>query len=133
MTTTTTTTQPPAVDWLSLVEESSPGIYSFDLFSPIFCQMMTEEIHNFESSSLPRRRPNTMNNYGLIINEIGLEPLMTQLLNTIIAPMCAALYPTERIVQELDHHHTFVVEYKKDGGDRGLDMHHDSSEATLNV
>ena len=33
-TTTTTTSPSTAVDWLSLVEESSPGIYSFDLFSP---------------------------------------------------------------------------------------------------
>ncbi len=132
-TTTTTTSPSTAVDWLSLVEESSPGIYSFDLFSPTFCHMLAEEINCFETTALPRRRPNTMNNYGLITNEIGLEPLVTQLLNKIIAPMCAALYPTESIVQQLDHHHTFVVEYKKDGGDRGLDMHHDSSEATLNV
>jgi len=133
-TTTPTPPSPPAtVDWLSLVEESSPGIYSFDLFSPTFCHMLAEEINCFETTSLPRRRPNTMNNYGLITNEIGLEPLVTQLLNNIIAPLCAALYPTESIVQQLDHHHTFVVEYKKDGGDRGLDMHHDSSEATLNV
>jgi len=136
-TSTTTTPTPPSppatVDWLSLVEESSPGIYSFDLFSPTFCHMLAEEINCFETTSLPRRRPNTMNNYGLITNEIGLEPLVTQLLNNIIAPLCAALYPTESIVQQLDHHHTFVVEYKKDGGDRGLDMHHDSSEATLNV
>lgn len=33
----------------------------------------------------------------------------------------------------LDHHHSFIVQYKHDGGDAGLDMHHDAAEVTLNV
>jgi hypothetical protein len=31
------------------------------------------EVEHFQRSGFPVRRPNSMNNYGLIINEIGLE------------------------------------------------------------
>ena len=39
----------------------------------------------------------------------------------------------EVFADSLDHHHSFVVAYAKEGGDQGLDMHHDASEVTLNV
>eukprot|EP00966_Prymnesium_polylepis_P252490 5837295-Prymnesium_polylepis.1 len=62
-----------------------------------------------------------------------MEPIMTELLRRVIAPLAAALYPREPFVSSLDHHHSFVVAYKYDGGDKGLDMHHDASEVTLNA
>ena len=114
--------------WLDLVEEISPGIYAFDLFTPALCELLVTEVDAFEATDLPRRRPNTMNRLGLVVNEIGLEPLMTELLQRLIAPLCAALYPSETVTCALDAHHSFVVQYKadlKDQGDAGLDMHHD--------
>ena len=63
-----------------------------------------------------------------------MEPLLTLLLRRVIAPLSAAAYPREEVVRALDHHHSFVVAYRAAaGGDRGLDMHHDASEVTLNV
>ena len=51
-----------------------------------------------------------------------------------VAPLAAALYASEPFATSIDHHHSFVVEYSTaEGGDRGLDMHHDASEVTLNV
>jgi hypothetical protein len=132
----------PNLDWRSLVTEVGPGIYAFDLFSPEFCDYLIDEVDSFESSKLPCRRPNTMNKLGLVVNDIGLEPIMTAIVERLIAPMCKVLYgPSEEIVSALDHHHSFVVRYRRtdtpSGGDndgsRGLDMHHDASEATLNV
>lgn len=134
-------------DWRGLVEELSPGIFAFDLFTHAFCDLLVREVDCFEATPLPRRRPNTMNTLGLVVNEIGLEPLMTEILRQVIAPVAAALYPGEPHCGSLDHHHSFVVEYRLpnknaltfdqggvgDGGDAGLDMHHDASEATLNV
>lgn len=126
------------IDWRKLVEEVNPGVFVFDLFTEEFCDIMLAEIDCFEATTLPRRRPNTMNKFGLIINEIGMEPLMTTLVDQLLTPMLKALYPDEIVTCAIDHHHSFVVQYRheshKDGrGDRGLDMHHDSSEATLNV
>jgi hypothetical protein len=153
-------------DWKRIVTEIGPGIYSFPLFTHEFCDLLVQEVDSFESTSLPCRRPNTMNRLGLVVNDIGLEPVMTDLVELLLAPMCRALYPDEVITCALDHHHSFVVRYqndddhdhdhdddddekkdtnndsgnsREDRGDhdeynnRGLDMHHDASEATLNV
>lgn len=124
-----------SVDWRAVADEVSPGIFAFDLFTPAFCALLVAEADAFEGSGLPRRRPNTMNNFGLIVNEIGLEPLMSDLVASLLGPACRALFPEEtRICGALDHHHSFLVQYRAAaGGDTNLDMHHDASEATLNV
>ena len=119
-------------DWCRSVEQISPGVFCFDLFTSEFCDLLVREFDCFESTSLPRRRPNTMNKFGLILNEIGLEPIMSDLLTRVIAPLSGALYPNESVAKGLDHHHTFIVVYSPTG-DKGLDMHHDASEVTLNV
>lgn len=122
-----------------LVTKVGPGIYAFELFTQAFCDLFVNEIDSFEASGLPCRRPNTMNKLGLVVNDIGFEPLMTDLLECLIAPMCQALYSDEIHTSSLDHHHSFVVRYrnnstfKQEDGNKGLDMHHDASEATLNV
>jgi hypothetical protein len=115
-----------------LLTAISPGVFSFDLFTPQFCDMLVAEVDNYEATTLPRRRPNTMNRFGLILNEIGLEQMMSDLLTRFIGPLCKTLYPTERVAVGLDHHHTFCVVYSETG-DKGLDLHHDASEVTLNV
>jgi hypothetical protein len=111
------------------------GIFAFDLFTPAFCRLVASECDHFEATDLPRRRPNTMNNQGLVINEIGMLPLMDDLLRRLIAPLSVVLYHREAFGSSVDHHHSFVVRYDAEvtGSDRGLDMHHDASEVTLNV
>ena len=94
------------------LHELAPGIYSFDCFSAFFCAELLAEVDAFEATELPRRRPNTMNRHGLILNEIGMEPLLTLLLRQIVAPLSAAVYPREEVARALDHHHSFVVAYQ---------------------
>ena len=55
------------------VHEVAPGIFAFALFSTDFCDLLLAEVAAFEDTELPRRRPNTMNNGGLVINEIGVR------------------------------------------------------------
>lgn len=128
------------VDWSSAAREVSPGIFSLALFTPAFCDLLVREVEHFEQSDLPRRRPNTMNNYGLVVGETGMHGLMSHLLSVVIGPASAALYPREAFANSLDHHHSFCVQYRArleeelySTGDEGLDMHQDSSEVTLNV
>lgn len=111
------------------------GIYAFDLLTTEFCARLLGEVDRFESTDLPRRRPNTMNRSGLVVNEIGFESLMSALMEAVIKPLSALLYPSERFASSLDHHHSFVVQYSvaEAGIQKGLDMHHDASEVTLNV
>lgn len=134
-------------DWKGLVTEIglNSGIYTFDLFTPLFCDLLIAEVDAFEATSLPCRRPNTMNKLGLVVNDIGLEPLLRNILECLVGPMSRALYgdvdDASMITSALDHHHSFIVRYRNDkklkgdvdDGSRGLDMHHDASEATLNI
>ena len=106
--------------WRNYCSEMSPGIFAFDFFSPLLCNMLINEVDTYEGSNLPRRRPNTMNKYGLIVNEIGLHQFMTFLLDTYIRPLACIFYASEVVVKGLDHHHSFVVEYAAEDKDVGL-------------
>ena len=78
---------------------------------------------------LPARRPNSMNRYGLILNEIGLRPSLDALQRE-VWPVARSLWPTEG--ESFHNHHSFCVSYKPDE-DRGLDMHTDDSDVTFNM
>ena len=80
---------------------------------------MYRQVDAYEATPLPRRRPNTMNRGGLIVNEIGLEPLMDLLLRRLIAPLAAHLFSAEPFAASLDHHHSFVVAYRHRGDECG--------------
>merc|ERR1712046_124782 len=97
------------------------GVYSLDMFTHEFCDTLLEEIeHAHSSCQQSLQRPNGMNRYGLILNQIGLEPLITDLHQRYLKPVQAALFPEEG--DAADDHHTFIVRYNSDE-DVGLDMH----------
>mmetsp|Transcript_854 Transcript_854/g.1822 ORF Transcript_854/g.1822 Transcript_854/m.1822 type:complete len:526 (+) Transcript_854:45-1622(+) len=116
--------------WRALLKEESPGaVYSFPVFSESFCDMLLAEIFNFYSSGLEARRPNSMNNYGIILNEIGLEPLIDSL-QQMLQPLGEMLFSGPGSVW--DGQHCFIVRYRS-GEDLGLDMHTDDSDVTVNI
>jgi hypothetical protein len=104
---------------------------------------LIEEIENFEDSGLPIIRPNTMNNYGVIIDEMGMKPFIDGLLKTYLYPFVVnCLYKDLFIAKPeqhqdqiyLDDHHSFIVKYRDaKQGDKKLDLHFDDSEVTFNV
>ena len=102
------------------VARESPGIYSFELFSRAFCETFLAEVDNYDASGLPVRRPNSMNMYGLIVNEIGMREAITELQQEILWPVARLLWPLQST--QFDAHHSFIVRYKSDE-DPGLDMH----------
>ena len=100
------------------VVRESAGIYSFELFSKAFCETFLREVDNYDASGLPVRRPNSMNNYGLIVNEIGMRDAITELQQDILWPVARLLWPLQST--QFDAHHSFIVRYKSDE-DPGLD------------
>lgn len=116
----------------AIVHQDAPGIFSFDMFSATFCDALLQEVKEFEESPLPKSRPNSMNNYGLILNNIGLERKIDQLLQLYIQPVARIILKEATEGHRLDHHHSFIVEYKE-GHDLSLDMHTDDSDVTLNI
>ena len=120
---------PPAA-LRALAEEVAPGVYAFDMLSEAFCAKLLAELERYEASGLPVVRPNSMNNYGVVLNSVGLEKTMDRLQRLAVAPLASRLFPLHG--GDADHHHTFMVQYKH-GEDLGLDMHTDASDVTLNV
>jgi len=116
--------------WRAACLEEVPGeVFSIPLFTDSFCELVLEEIFNFYASGLPAKRPNSMNNYGIILNEIGLEPLVSGL-QKILQPIGETFFPGAGEVW--DGNHCFIVRYRE-GEDLGLDMHTDDSDVTFNI
>lgn len=116
---------------LSILHVEVPKlVFSFEMVTSCFCTLLLEELAHYEASGLPVRRPNTMNRYGLVINQIGLRPLLDDLQQSCLLPLSRLLFPAEGA--SFDDHHSFMVKYRN-GEDVHLDMHHDDAEVTLNV
>ena len=113
------------------VEGDSSSVYSFAIFNDEFCDLFLEELDHFYASGLPISRPNSMNNYGVIVNHIGMQPVISKLQNEILFPLSELLYPTQA-KGGFTGHHSFMVKYKADE-DLGLDMHTDDSDVTFNM
>lgn len=116
--------------WEGVITEHLPGaVFSCMMFTEAFCNLLIEEVDNFAATGLPARRPNSMNNYGIILNEIGWKPMVNDLQNNVLAKISRHHWPH---IIPFDSHHTFIVRYKE-GEDLGLDMHTDDSDVTFNL
>ncbi|XP_023550033.1 uncharacterized PKHD-type hydroxylase At1g22950-like [Cucurbita pepo subsp. pepo] len=118
-----------------IMSEPSPGIYKFEMLQPQFCEKLLSEVESFErwvhETKFRIMRPNTMNKYGAVLDDFGLETMLDKLMDDFIRPISRVFFP-EVGGATLDSHHGFVVEY---GIDRDVELgfHVDDSEVTLNV
>ncbi|GAM20380.1 hypothetical protein SAMD00019534_035550, partial [Acytostelium subglobosum LB1] len=124
-------TQDPASLFTAITKLTDTGIYSLKVFKEDFCLKLLNEIDNFRNSGLPTARPNSMNNYGVILDEIGFTSFFTQFRDQYLRPFTSVLYPRYNGA-ELDSHHAFIVQYKIDK-DKELGFHYDESDVTLNL
>ncbi|XP_050203273.1 2-oxoglutarate and iron-dependent oxygenase domain-containing protein CP2 isoform X2 [Mercurialis annua] len=119
----------------SIMSEPSPGVFTFEMLQPHFCDLLLSEVEHFEKWVNDARfrimRPNTMNKYGAVLDDFGLETMLDKLMDGFVRPISRVFFP-EVGGSTLDSHHGFVVEY---GDDRDVDLgfHVDDSEVTLNV
>ncbi|XP_050273616.1 2-oxoglutarate and iron-dependent oxygenase domain-containing protein CP2-like [Quercus robur] len=119
----------------SIMVEPSPGIYTFEMLQPRFCELLLSEVENFERWVHEKKfrimRPNTMNRYGAVLDDFGFETMLEKLMEGFICPISRVFFP-EVGGSTLDSHHGFVVEY---GVNRDVELgfHVDDSEVTLNV
>ena len=123
--------------WRQIFEDEGEGIFAIEIFTPKFCAKLLEEVNNIEEwctkSSIGVCRPNSMNNYGLILSEFGFSPFLEKLRQHVVLPFASHLYP-EVGGSTLDDHHGFIVEYDEaPNKDRKLSLHVDDSDVTLNI
>ncbi|XP_034026942.1 2-oxoglutarate and iron-dependent oxygenase domain-containing protein 2 isoform X2 [Thalassophryne amazonica] len=118
---------------LSLFEEEAVSrVYRFPVFERNFCDQLVEELEHFEQSSAPKGRPNTMNHYGILLNELGFDnDFITPLRERYLHPVTSLLFP-DCGGSCLDSHRAFVVKYDMNE-DLDLSYHYDNAEVTLNV
>ncbi|XP_041855268.1 2-oxoglutarate and iron-dependent oxygenase domain-containing protein 2 isoform X3 [Melanotaenia boesemani] len=115
-----------------LEKEAAPRVYRFPVFEKSFCEALVEELEHFEQSSAPKGRPNTMNHYGILLNELGFdESFITPLREQYLHPLTSLLFP-DCGGHYLDSHKAFVVKYDMNE-DLDLSYHYDNAEVTLNV
>lgn len=126
-----------SVNELATCVTSNTRLYSLPCFNADFCATLLEEVDAFEASGCALTRPNSMNVYGLILDDIGLRAVLAELRERIVAPLAQQLLTSLPGVDSIDHHHAFVVQYaasdSQGAGDTDLGFHYDESEATLNV
>ncbi|XP_019164903.1 PREDICTED: uncharacterized PKHD-type hydroxylase At1g22950 isoform X1 [Ipomoea nil] len=119
----------------NIMSEPSPGVFTFEMLQPRFCEMLLAEVENFEKwvheTKFRIMRPNTMNKFGAVLDDFGMETMLEKLMEDFIRPISKVFF-SEVGGSTLDTHHGFVVEY---GMDRDVDLgfHVDDSEVTLNV
>ncbi len=118
-----------------IVTEEHPGIYSFEMLQPNFCNQFLDEIVSYESwckkERLDLQPPNSMNNYGVILDDLGFSHFLKELMTRYVAPLSGLLFKDVG-GDSLDENHGFIVEYGMKG-DTSLGFHTDDSEVTLNV
>eukprot|EP00980_Cylindrotheca_fusiformis_P019943 scaffold7025_cov123-Cylindrotheca_fusiformis.AAC.2 len=124
----------------SLLKEEALDVYSFPCFSTDFLDTFNAEIQNFyrviEQKNVTERLSHlddcdhTVNNYGVIMTELGMKGMLSSLQQRYILPLSRRLFPVEG--KSFDDHHSFLVRYQADE-DLGLDMHIDDSDVTFNV
>ena len=111
---------------------AAKGVYHLPVLSAVGCERLVRELANFRASGLERARPNSMNENGVLLGELGFGArLLDPLLATYVQPLAGALF-AECGGATLDHHRSFTVEYEA-GGEESLAYHFDDSEVTLNV
>ncbi|XP_023746308.1 2-oxoglutarate and iron-dependent oxygenase domain-containing protein CP2 [Lactuca sativa] len=119
----------------SIMSEPAPGVYTFDMLQPRFCDMLLNEVENFEKwvheTKFRIMRPNTMNKYGAVLDDFGMESMLEKLMEEFIRHI-SKIFFLDVGGYSLDSHHGFVVEYGMDR-DVELGFHVDDSEVTLNV
>jgi hypothetical protein len=123
-----------------LVFKILPGVFKFQLFKPESIQLLRRHLDAASKSGIPRRRPNGMNRYGLIIDketEGGVSyPQVDQfrdwLANRYLRPLGRVFF-NEYIGQGDDSEaYAFTIRYKS-GEDVQLKEHSDASIVTLNL
>ena len=94
--------------------------------------MLVEQLDAYNSSGLHISRPNTQNDLGNILSDIGLLRLCDDIVCDVLQPLGALLYEAHGGAS-LNSHHSFTDVYRPQDF-KGLPMHYDrGSNVTLNV
>eukprot|EP01126_Amoeba_proteus_P065782 TRINITY_DN9409_c0_g1_i2.p1 TRINITY_DN9409_c0_g1~~TRINITY_DN9409_c0_g1_i2.p1 ORF type:complete len:240 (-),score=34.75 TRINITY_DN9409_c0_g1_i2:160-879(-) len=99
-----------------------------NIFSEKFRIDLLEEVKAFQRAGLPLVQPNTLNRYGTVLSDLGMEVFHDLFIN--LKNLFSEIFPVETRI--IDSVHPFVVQYKQEE-QKSLGFHYDDSEFTLNL
>uniref|UniRef100_A0A7N0UTA6 Fe2OG dioxygenase domain-containing protein n=1 Tax=Kalanchoe fedtschenkoi TaxID=63787 RepID=A0A7N0UTA6_KALFE len=118
----------------SIMAEPSPGVFTFEIFLPQFCELLLSEVENIKKwvhdTRIRIMQPNTMVKCGVALNDFGLGTMHDRLMDY-IRPVSKLFY-SDIGGDSLDSNHGFIAEYGPDI-DTHVGFHVDDSEVTLNI
>ena len=113
----------------------APGIYSGQPLASAalrrFSVALDARIAAVTAAGLQLSPPNSMNQYGAILDDLGFGPWVSAVVAAVVEPFAQRFFP-EVAECGLDAHHAFIVEYSPETDDR-LSWHVDDAEVTLNL
>jgi hypothetical protein len=117
------------------LEALRPDLFALRPLSEGTVAALLEEVNHLRAWAREHRvyiePPNSMNDYGVVLETLGLGGLAQGLMEAAVSPLAARLFP-EVGGASLSDSHAFVVEYER-GGDVDLGFHVDDSDVTLNL
>jgi hypothetical protein len=113
-------------------ETAAADVYTFQLFTPSFVQLLREELEHHEASGIPLRRPNGMNRYGAILSNLGFSNMMDRLVADYLVIAARHFFPKNVGPSDITHSYPFTVHYQP-GQDVKLSEHTDASTITFNI
>ncbi|KAG7532887.1 Prolyl 4-hydroxylase alpha subunit [Arabidopsis thaliana x Arabidopsis arenosa] len=118
-----------------IISEPFPGVFVFEMFQPDFFEKLLAEVENFRTwaheTKLKITRPNKMSKFGVVLDDFGLDIMLTQLMEDFIFPICKVFFP-KVCGAMFDSPRGFFIENGEDR-DAELGFHVEDSEITLNV
>ncbi|KAL9681666.1 hypothetical protein QQ045_013453 [Rhodiola kirilowii] len=118
----------------SIMAQPSPGVFTFEIFQPQFCELLLSEVENIKrwvhDTKFRIMQPNTMVKCGVSLTDFGLGSMLDRLMDY-IRPI-SKLFFSDVGGGTLDTNHGFIAEYGPDIDDND-GFHIDDSEVSLNV
>ena len=117
---------------LGEMKKLSKDIFTFPLFSDKLCDVIVEELENFKKTKLAHSRPNSMNKYGIILEEVGLEKIV-EVVKEKVEHVAKVKYPDVVGESGLDSAKAFTVDYdaEEESADKELATHFDNAEVNI--
>ena len=53
------------------VTQVGEGLFTFSVFTKVFCDQLLSELKHFKKQDIPHRQPNSMNKYGILLDDIS--------------------------------------------------------------
>eukprot|EP01062_Namystynia_karyoxenos_P063633 TRINITY_DN56448_c0_g1_i1.p2 TRINITY_DN56448_c0_g1~~TRINITY_DN56448_c0_g1_i1.p2 ORF type:complete len:368 (+),score=91.96 TRINITY_DN56448_c0_g1_i1:89-1105(+) len=111
---------------------AAPGVWALEAVTGRFAAWLAAELRHRRAAGIPIRRPNGMNRYGAILEDVGLGAPVRMLVERYIRPIALMLFPEIAGPGDADEHFAFSVRYAT-GEDTDLARHTDASVVTFNL